>query len=112
MNTQRILSVLLIDDNKETILNLKANLEQDVTVDGLSTKIEVTAVHIQVEQTPECGCYRIKEDTIRELAEACDHKFHYIFSDFAFIGDRTKNDELRNKLLSENREVRESDLQE
>lgn len=110
MNTQRTLRVLLIDDTNETLLNLKAHIEQEVKVDPLTTRIEIVPVHIQLEVTPECACYRVKAATITELARACSHKFDYIFSDFAFIGDRAKNEELRKQLLKENREVEQSDL--
>ena len=110
MNTQRTLSVLLIDDTEEVLTNLQAHLEQEVKVDPLCTRIQITTVHIQLESNPTCTCYQVKSETILELAWKCSHKFDYIFSDFAFIGDTQKNEALRETLLKDKRIIRSADL--
>jgi hypothetical protein len=54
--------------------------------------------------------YRISEDTINRIAKVCTKPFDYILTDFAFIGDGSKNEALRNELVDEARDLKSEDF--
>jgi hypothetical protein len=107
---KRKFRVLLLDDNREVLDLLKATLDQTVEVEGLSIRIEVESLHLVLEQQAAGHGYKFTEATILNLGELCDQKFDYIFSDFTFIGDSTRNEQLRSDLIRENRGVEKKDL--
>jgi hypothetical protein len=107
--------ILLIDDNKEVLDNLQAIIQRPITVENstqsiVTALITVETLHVVLEQLVGGTEYQVTDSTIEKLAEICNKKFDFIFSDFAFIGDISKNESLRNKLLAERRGVREDDL--
>ena len=110
MNSEQKLFILLLDDTKEVLDNLKANVQHFVDMGELNTFIEVTTVHIQTEKNETDSSYKIKNETIIDIANICSKKFDYIISDFAFIGDKEENEKLRLQLIDQNREVCKSDL--
>lgn len=104
--------VLLIDDTKEVLDYLQAILEQDISVSGLSIKIQVETLLVELEPSVTVvNAYQINEQTIMNLGINCSDKFDYIFSDFGFIGDRTRAEALRQHLLNgQSRGVIEADI--
>jgi hypothetical protein len=110
MNNNQKLRILLLDDNNDVLHTLKSIIaNDDVRADELITEIEAVTVHIQLDNIANID-YIIKPETILEIARYCYNKFDYIISDFAFIGDKSANDNLRQKLIQENRTVLNSDF--
>lgn len=102
--------VLLIDDTKEVLDHLQSILRQDINVGNLSIKINVETLHVTLEQIAGGADYQITEQTIKDLGIISGEKFDYIFSDFGFVGNRTRGEELRQNLLDKGLGVEESDI--
>jgi hypothetical protein len=105
----RKFKVLLIDDTEAVLIRLKSILTQDIAKDGLFIKISVET--LKVGFTENNGNFTISDETINNLGILCETKFDYIFSDFGFIGNKQASDDLKEKLLKENRGVRTDDIQ-
>jgi len=108
--------ILLIDDTREVLDNLRSIIQRTISVESssnliVSADVTVDILHIVMEELPGGnGIYQIADQTIDNLAMLCHEKFDFIISDFAFIGDKGKNENLRKELLDQKRKVNEDDL--
>jgi hypothetical protein len=102
--------VLLLDDTREVLELLQATLEQDIQVESFLVKVEVVTLHVTLEALPGGTDYQITAETLKNLGDLCGEGFDFIFSDFSFIGDSHRNEELRATLLREKRGVEQNDI--
>jgi hypothetical protein len=102
--------ILLIDDDEAVLKALQSHLQHSISIDDTSRRIEVAILRVAFDQTN--GKWSIGADTILELGKLCKTPFDYIFSDYAFVADRAANLALRERLLSEKRDVTTADIQD
>jgi len=104
---------LLIDDSEEVLTKLRSQIRTTIQASQFTFGLEVEYLHVKFDTVDINGVATkvVSKQTIVSLGDMCREKFHYIFSDFAFISDYEANTKLKEQLLRDQRGVRRSDIE-
>ncbi|MBK9074751.1 MAG: hypothetical protein IPL77_07160 [Flavobacteriales bacterium] len=96
--------ILVIDDTVDVLEDLTKRLPAKIEIsDGRVFSVELCTLSVRFEQDNN-GNYLIHRDVIFDLSNLCrDRGFDFIFTDFAFVADHSKNRSLREDLIHSGR---------